>query len=51
MHLKLSTNTKIFCRCKNDQSLENNEPNTNICPVCTGQPGALPQMSEEVVEK
>lgn len=51
IHLKLSTKTKIFCRCKNDQSLENNDPNTNICPVCTGQPWALPQLSEEVVEK
>ena len=26
-------------------------PNTNICPVCTGQPGALPTLSEEVLEK
>lgn len=51
IHLKLSTATKIFCRCKNDQSLENNEPNSNICPVCTWQPWALPQLSEEVVEK
>ena len=51
IHLKLSTKTKIFCRCKNDQSLENNQPNSNICPVCTWQPGALPQLSEEVVEK
>jgi len=51
IHLKLSTSTKIFCRCKNDQSLDNNQPNTNICPVCTGQPWALPQVSREVVEK
>lgn len=35
IHLKLATKTKIFCRCENNQSLENNEPNTNICPVCT----------------
>ncbi len=51
IHLKLSSESKIFCRCKNDQSLENNEPNSNICPVCTWQPGALPQLSAEVVEK
>lgn len=51
IHLKLATKTKIFCRCQNDQSLENNLPNTNVCPVCTGQPGALPQLSAEVVEK
>lgn len=51
IHLKLATKTKIFCRCENNQSLENNEPNTNICPVCTWQPWALPQLSQEVVEK
>ena len=51
IHLKLSSESKIFCRCKNDQTLEHNQPNTNICPVCTWQPGALPQLSAEVVEK
>ena len=51
IHLKLSSESKIFCRCKNDQNLEHNKPNTNICPVCTWQPGALPQLSAEVVEK
>lgn len=51
IHLKLASESKIFCRCKNDQSLEHNDPNTNICPICTGQPGALPQLSAEVVEK
>lgn len=51
IHLKLSTETKIFCRCKNDQSLTDNLPNTNICPTCTGQPWALPQLSREVVQK
>lgn len=51
IHLKLSTETKIFCRCKNDQSLIENQPNTNICPTCTGQPGALPVLSRQVVHK
>lgn len=51
IHLKLATESKIFCRCKNDQSLTENHPNTNICPVCTWQPGALPQLSREVVAK
>ena len=51
IHLKLSSESKIFCRCKNDQTLEHNQPNTNICPICTWQPGALPQLSAEVVEK
>ena len=51
IHLKLSSQTKIFCPCKNDQSLEDNRPNTHICPICTGQPGALPRLSRQVVQK
>lgn len=51
IHLKLATATKIFCPCKNEQNLDDNHPNTTVCPVCTGQPGALPQLSEEVVKK
>lgn len=51
IHLKLATKTKIFCRCANEQNFDTNLPNTNICPICTGQPGALPQLSQEVVEK
>jgi len=51
IHLKLSSQTKIFCPCKNDQSLEDNRPNTHICPTCTGQPGALPRLSRQVVQK
>ena len=50
IHLKLNTATKIFCRCKNEQNFEM-QPNTHICPVCTGQPGALPLLSQEVVDK
>ena len=51
IHLKLSSQTKIFCPCKNDQSLEDNRPNTHICPTCTGQPGALPRLSRQVLQK
>jgi aspartyl-tRNA(Asn)/glutamyl-tRNA(Gln) amidotransferase subunit B len=50
IHLKLNSQTKIFCRCKNEQDF-NTPSNTNICPVCTGQPGALPLLSKEVVDK
>jgi aspartyl-tRNA(Asn)/glutamyl-tRNA(Gln) amidotransferase subunit B len=50
IHLKLNSTSKIFCRCKNEQNF-NEQPNTNICPVCTGQPGALPLLSQEVVNK
>ncbi len=48
-HIQLNTLTKIFCSCKAD-SWED-EPNTNICPVCTGLPGVLPVLNEKVVEK
>ncbi len=48
-HIQLNTETKIFCNCKAD-SWEA-EPNTNICPVCTGQPGVLPRLNEEAVRK
>lgn len=48
-HIQLNTKTKIFCACKAD-SWED-EPNSNICPVCTGLPGVLPVLNHEVVEK
>ena len=48
-HIQLNTKTKIFCSCKAD-SWED-EPNSNICPVCTGLPGVLPVLNREVVEK
>ncbi|PNR96970.1 Asp-tRNA(Asn)/Glu-tRNA(Gln) amidotransferase subunit GatB [Petrotoga sp. 9PWA.NaAc.5.4] len=48
IHAQLLTKTKAFCSC----SAENFEfePNTNICPICTGQPGTLPVLNEEVVK-
>lgn len=48
-HIQLNTNTKIFCSCLAD-SWEA-EPNTNICPVCSGLPGVLPVPNKAVVEK
>ncbi|MEJ5258291.1 MAG: Asp-tRNA(Asn)/Glu-tRNA(Gln) amidotransferase subunit GatB [Fervidobacterium sp.] len=46
IHVQLSTRTKAFCNCSAD--VFELEPNTSICPVCTGQPGALPVPSEEM---
>ena len=40
----------MFCQCKNEQNFETLQPNTNICPVCTGQPGALPTLNKDVLE-
>lgn len=48
-HIQLNTKTKIFCACKADSW--DDEPNTNICPVCTGLPGVLPVLNKAVVEK
>ncbi|WP_415487693.1 Asp-tRNA(Asn)/Glu-tRNA(Gln) amidotransferase subunit GatB [Candidatus Hikarchaeum yamanae] len=46
VHVQLETNTKIFCRCSTKMSIE---PNTNVCPVCLGLPGALPTLNEAAV--
>jgi aspartyl-tRNA(Asn)/glutamyl-tRNA(Gln) amidotransferase subunit B len=48
-HIQLNTTTKIFCSCKADSW--DDSANTNICPVCTGLPGVLPVLNEQVVEK
>jgi len=47
VHVELNTNTKMFCGCKNDFG---DEPNTNVCPVCLGLPGALPVVNGRAVE-
>jgi aspartyl-tRNA(Asn)/glutamyl-tRNA(Gln) amidotransferase subunit B len=47
VHVQLGTNTKIFCGCPNEFG---SAPNTNVCPVCLGLPGALPVISRRAVE-
>ncbi len=47
IHAELSTNTKVFCSCSAEFG---GDPNTHICPVCTGQPGALPIINHSAVE-
>lgn len=46
-HVELATRTKIFCGCT---TAFGGAPNTHCCPVCTGQPGALPVLNKRVVE-
>lgn len=47
IHVRLKTKTKVYCRCPNVD--DSTPPNTAICPVCTGQPGALPAVNEEAL--
>ena len=46
VHVELNTRTKIFCACPTEFG---GEPNTRVCPVCLGLPGALPVLNREVV--
>lgn len=46
IHIRLNTQTKVFCSCKASYG---DEPNTNICPVCMGYPGCLPSLNEEAM--
>ena len=47
VHVQLLTRTKAFCRCATDFGAP---PNTNVCPVCLGLPGALPVLNEHVLD-
>ena len=49
IHAQLSTESKMFCDCVNDS--DEKDPNTNICPICTGQPGTLPVPNKEAIRK
>jgi aspartyl-tRNA(Asn)/glutamyl-tRNA(Gln) amidotransferase subunit B len=42
VHGYINTNEKLFCRCKTNHGSKFSKPNTNICPVCTSQPGSKP---------
>jgi aspartyl-tRNA(Asn)/glutamyl-tRNA(Gln) amidotransferase subunit B len=47
VHVQLLTATKIFCSCSTRFGAA---PNTNVCPVCLGMPGALPVLNRKAVE-
>jgi aspartyl-tRNA(Asn)/glutamyl-tRNA(Gln) amidotransferase subunit B len=47
IHVQLKTNTKIFCGCMN---YFEDEPNKNICEICSGQPGSLPVLNRKVID-
>lgn len=47
VHVHLCTESKLFCSCPTTFGVE---PNTNVCEVCAGMPGALPVLNERAVE-
>jgi aspartyl-tRNA(Asn)/glutamyl-tRNA(Gln) amidotransferase subunit B len=47
VHVQLLTVSKIFCSCSTQFG---NPPNTNVCPVCLGTPGALPVLNQKAVD-
>lgn len=48
VHAQLKTKSKMFCGCKNNP--HEDEPNTNICPVCLAHPGTLPVVNKEAIK-
>ncbi|RBP42768.1 Asp-tRNA(Asn)/Glu-tRNA(Gln) amidotransferase subunit GatB [Garciella nitratireducens] len=46
IHVELKTKSKIFCSCSTEFGAN---PNQNTCPICTGLPGTLPVLNEQVV--
>jgi len=46
VHVQLGTRTKMFCGCA---AVYGEDPNTNVCPVCLGLPGALPVPNAEAI--
>jgi aspartyl-tRNA(Asn)/glutamyl-tRNA(Gln) amidotransferase subunit B len=46
VHVQLKTKSKMFCSCKVEYGAE---PNTHLCPICLGTPGALPSINHEAL--
>lgn len=47
IHIQLKTESKMFCSCSN--TADDNKPNSVVCPICLGHPGALPVLNEQAV--
>lgn len=49
IHVQLRTLSKLFCRCS--AQIWNEPPNSHVCPVCQGLPGALPVLNQEAIKQ
>jgi aspartyl-tRNA(Asn)/glutamyl-tRNA(Gln) amidotransferase subunit B len=49
IHVRLRTESKLFCGCSTDSS--DTEPNANTCPICLGYPGSKPKVNRRAVEQ
>jgi aspartyl-tRNA(Asn)/glutamyl-tRNA(Gln) amidotransferase subunit B len=50
VHAQIHTRSKMFCGCPVVEDTGDLEPNTYVCPVCTGMPGVLPVVNRRAVE-
>jgi len=48
IHAQIATKTKMFCACNNESF--GAEPNSRVCPICTGHPGTLPAPNKKALE-